>query len=324
MRALVNTAPGALELLERPTPEPGPGEVRIRTLACGICATDLERIAGWSRTPFPSIPGHEWCGVVDAVGPDVDASLVGMRCVGENVRRDGGEVGFEHPGGYGEFFLTEPHLLLPVPGHADPAAATLLEPLAVAVRGLRRARIPGAPSNVRSPALVIGDGPIGLLLAMLLHAAGVKEIALAGGRPARLAAGRRLGASKTFNYHETPLGRIAGESGFIAEASGSADALDAAVDLAPHGARILVIGDYGPACARFAWNTVLHKELELVGSNASHGAWTEAVRLAFDAEPPLPLARLVTHVFPVDEFEAAFDTARHVREAIKVVLAWES
>ena len=96
MKAIVNTAAGQVQWKDWPTPQPGPGQVRIRTAACGICATDLEMIAGWARTTFPCIPGHEWSGVVDAVGEGVDAKWLGQSCVAENVLADGGEVGFEH------------------------------------------------------------------------------------------------------------------------------------------------------------------------------------------------------------------------------------
>ena len=121
MNAIVNTAPGQLEWQDLPIPEPGPGQVRIRTAACAICATDLQMIAGWSRTGFPSIPGHEWCGVVDATGASVDPALVGRRCVAENVLADGREVGFEHPGGYAECFVTEAANLYLIPGDFPPA-----------------------------------------------------------------------------------------------------------------------------------------------------------------------------------------------------------
>lgn len=108
MKAIVNTAPGRVEWLEVSTPEPGPGQVRIRTVTVGICASDLEMIVGWWRTGFPSIPGHEWAGVVDGVGPDGDNSLIGTACVAENVVDAGVEVGFERGGGYGQYFLTAP------------------------------------------------------------------------------------------------------------------------------------------------------------------------------------------------------------------------
>ena len=138
MKAIVNTGPGRLEMLELPTPSPGPGEVRIRTAACGVCATDLEMIAGWERTGFPAIPGHEWSGVVDEVGEGVNEALRGQLCVAENVLADGGEVGFEHPGGYGEYLITEAAKVHVLPARLSPAVATLIEPLAVCVRGLCR------------------------------------------------------------------------------------------------------------------------------------------------------------------------------------------
>ncbi len=135
MRAIVNTGPIRLELLEVPQPQPGFGQVLIRTSACGICATDLLMIAGWDRTGFPSIPGHEWAGMVDSVGEGVDRSLIGVRCVGENVLSGGGEVGFEHPGGYGQFFVTEAKNIYPLPADFPLATAAMMEPLASTTSG---------------------------------------------------------------------------------------------------------------------------------------------------------------------------------------------
>ena len=186
MKAIVNVGPGCVDWKDWPLPEPGPGQARIRTAACSICATDLDMIAGWSRTGFPAIPGHEWSGVVDAVGPAVDAALVGQRCVAENVLSDGGEVGFEHPGGYGEYLLTEAANLHPLPQDFSLSTATLVEPLAVCVRALRRLRL----QDCRS-ALIFGDGPIGLLMLLLLKTTGLDRIVLVGGRSAQLRLGAR-------------------------------------------------------------------------------------------------------------------------------------
>src|SRR5512136_3093109 len=130
MKAIVNTGPNRLEFLEVPMPQPGPGQVRIRTGACGICATDMLMIAGWDRTGFPSIPGHEWAGTVDELGEGVDQALLGRRCTGENALSTGGEVGFENPGGYGEFFVTEARNIYPLPARFPFRTAALMEPLA--------------------------------------------------------------------------------------------------------------------------------------------------------------------------------------------------
>lgn len=322
MKAIVNTAPGRLDWCDWPLPEPGPGQVRIRTRACGICATDLAMIAGWDRTSPPSIPGHEWSGVVDAVGGGVDESLVGQPCVAENVLEDGGEVGFEHPGAYGQFLVTSAANVHPLPEGYAPETAVLLEPLAVCVRGRNRLRL-SDPSR----ALIMGDGPIGLLMLMVLRDAGVGEICMVGGREPRLRLAGELGAIQTFDHRSAGDGLADAISAAfggcfpnVIEASGSEEAMAAALNLSTVGGKVLALGDYAGARANFRWNHLLHRELELIGSNASAGAWPEAVRLA--TEENLPLHRLITHQFPAEQFSSAFDVVRNSPEAVKVVLSW--
>ena len=323
MRAIVNTGPNRLELLDRPTPEPGAGQVRIRVGACGVCATDLAMIAGWDRTDFGSIPGHEWSGTVDAVGPGGDEALVGRRCVAENVLSDGGEVGFEHPGAYAEYLITEEANVYVLPEAFPFAEAALIEPLAVCVRGVRRL----AP-DLTTPILVFGDGPIGLLMLLLLRDRGAAWTALVGGRQARLSKARQLGASRTVNYHEAPGDLSAAvreacgcEFPSVIEASGSASAMSAALRIAAPGGKVLVLGDYGLARADFLWNDVLIGEIELIGSNASAGGWPEAVELPTSGR--LPLSAAITHRLPADRFGEGIDLTRDRHAgAIKVVLEW--
>jgi len=317
MKAIVNTAPGRLEWQDWPTPQPGPGQVRIRTAACGVCATDLEMIAGppWQRTGFPAIAGHEWAGVVDAVGPGADPGLVGKPCVAENVLADGGEVGFEHSGGYGQFLLTEANKVLPLPDGFPLHVATLIEPLAVCVRARRRLRI-----ERRESALIFGDGPIGLLLVVLLKLDGIHQIVLVGGRPARLDMARQLGADRVVNYHETTKADFGANYPNVIEASGSFGAARDAIESAAPGGHVLFIGDFGPAKADFAWTRLLHRELELIGSNASAGAWPEAVRLATSGQ--VPLERLISRRLPARRFAEAVELAGRSRDVVKVVLEW--
>jgi len=324
MKALVNTTPGRIELQELPCPEPAAGQVLIRTAACAICATDLEMIAGWDRTACPAIPGHEWSGRIHAVGPEVADTLIGTPCVAENVLLDGGEIGFEHPGGYGEYFVTEAANVQPLPDEYPLRWAALIEPLGVCVRGLRRLRL-----EDRSSALVLGDGTIGLLMTMLLLRAGVEHIAVVGGRRARLDLAREVGASAVMDFHEAGNSGAAGireglgtDFAQIIEASGAPAAVDWTPKLVQPGGKILVVGDYGDAQAAFRWNTLLHKEIELIGTNASAGAWPEAVRLA--VQERLPIQRLISHCFPVPLFERALETGRREEaDAVKVILDWE-
>jgi L-iditol 2-dehydrogenase len=323
MRALVNTGPGRLELRVVPCPEPGPGQVLIRTAACGICATDLEMIAGWKRTGFPSIPGHEWSGVVEAVGPGVPIDLTGKPCVGNNILDDGREVGFECPGGYGEYLVTQARNLQVLPSGFPLEQAALIEPLAVCLHGLKRL----GPAPYAS-VLIFGDGPIGLLLVMLGTRYGTRKIALVGGRDKRLELARELGAKLAFNYHRLGTGLATGmrrmvgaEYPFIMESSGNARALAAGLKLAAKGGHVLVLGDYGQARAGFAWNMLLHREVTLVGSNTGSGAWPEAARLA--AEGRLPLEKLITHRVAIKDYETGLSYMRDRQSGcVKVILNW--
>jgi 2-desacetyl-2-hydroxyethyl bacteriochlorophyllide A dehydrogenase len=293
--------------------------LRVKTAFCGICATDLEMIAGWQRTGFPSIPGHEWSGVIDAVGAGVDHALVGARCVAENMLSTGGEVGFEAPGGYGEFLLAGASNLYILPQTFALHLGALVEPLAVCIRAVQRLRI-----EDRRRALVFGDGAIGLLVMLLLKRAGVEDVAVVGGRPFRLELARQLGAGLSLDYRDEDailgLGKVDFQN--IVEASGSEQAMRTAFTLAPHGGHVLVMGDYGPSAARFAWNDLLHREIELIGSNASAGAWEQAVHLVVNGE--LPLERIATHRFPIRRYNEAFSLARDGNApALRILLDWE-
>ena len=280
-------------------------------------------IAGWQRTGFPAIPGHEWSGIVDALGPDVDRKWLSQPCVADNVLSDGGEVGFEHSGGYGQYLLTEARNLYPLPPQFPLSTAALIEPLAVCVRALSRLH----PQDLDS-ALVLGDGVIGLLMLLLLKARGMRRVAVVGGRPGRLAMARQLGASDILNYHDAgddlalAIRRLPGAPfPNIAEASGSSVAMHASLKVASKGGRIVVIGDYGPGRADFPWNQILHSELDIIGSNASAGAWPEAVRLA--TTRALPLDMLVSQCLPAASYAQALDLARRSRDIVRVVLTWK-
>jgi len=322
MRAIVNTGTNRLEMLDLPMPEPGAGQVRIHTGAVGICATDLQMVAGWERNGFPAIPGHEWSGTVDAVGEGINESLIGQRCVAENVLSDGGEVGFEHSGGYAEYFLTDAANVQTLPQGFSFSNAALIEPLAVSVRALNR-----LGPDAAGPMVIFGDGPIGLILALLLSRKGF-EVVLVGGRANRLDIALQFGAHQALNYHdfqEDLVSEVRSRTGrefpTVIEASGSGSAMDSAMEMVAKDGNVLLVGDYGGARANFLWNLVLWHEINLIGSNASAGAWPDAVKLAVNEQ--LPIGKLITHRLPASEFAKGFEIMRNRESnAIKVILEW--
>jgi threonine dehydrogenase-like Zn-dependent dehydrogenase len=176
--------------------------------------------------------------------------------------------------------------------------------------------------------LVFGDGPIGLIMLLLLRQAGVAAVAMAGGRDARLRLAREFGAAATVNSLAAGPDAVAAVQRvlpaacpLIVEASGSEQALETALAVAPKGSRVLVLGDYGDACARHRWNHLLHRELELIGSNASAAAWPEAVQLASELRSSLTC--LITHRLAAARFAEGIDLMRRRDEGtLKVVIEW--
>ena len=245
--------------------------------------------------------------------------------MGNNLLAPGLEVGFECPGGYAEYFLTESQNIFVLPNDFDLSIAATIEPLAVAVRAMNR-----LGTNFAEPAVVLGDGPIGLLMIELLALKGVHGITAVGGRDGRLRRAHELGADRILNYHELtgPLSRAilqmcANPFPLVVEASGSSTAMDTALDIvAPCGA-VLILGDYGVAGrADFLWNHMLLREITLIASNASEGAWETALDLVTTGT--IRLDGLVTHRLPASDFEAGMRLANsHQNDVLKLVLEWE-
>jgi L-iditol 2-dehydrogenase len=201
--------------------------------------------------------------------------------------------------------------------------ATQIESLAVCVRALRRLRL-----EDRRSALIVGDGPTGILMLILLKAEGIEDITFVGGRKVRLDFARQFGATTILNYHEAGnnlAAAINASSGApfsnIIEATASPAAMQTCIDVVAPQGKIVMIGDHGDeGRASFVWNRVLHKEIEIIGSNASAGAWTRAVELTVTGK--VPLERMISKCVPACTGVEAVELARQSRDLIKVVLEW--
>jgi L-iditol 2-dehydrogenase len=317
MRAIVVERPGTATLTHVPRPEPAPGEVLVRVGAAGICGSDVEVLEGRRPSPYvryPIIPGHEWAGTVEAVGPGVESVDVGAVVVAEGFRacgdcarcREGrtnlcaadyAETGFTHAGAFAEFLCVPAHLVHRLPPGSNPAAAAVLEPAACVAQGLLEVDLRPGMS-----AAVVGSGTLGLLAVALLSRVSPERLALVGTRAPRLALGLELGATESWNVREDQLP----EPGFdlVFEAAGTADGARTAIGLARRGGTVVLEGISGQAGGVDADAVVLgHLRVQGV-FGASRNAWRWVTQLF--ASGLLETEQLVSHSFSLEEHAAAF------------------
>jgi threonine dehydrogenase-like Zn-dependent dehydrogenase len=234
---------GELELVERPEPDPGPGQVRIETVRCGICGSDLHARHGidhWAdlavkvgydrfgRSDQPIVFGHEFSGRVAEYGPSCRAEVTaGTPVVALPLLRGAGGVDTtglseQAPGAYAEQLLVQESMMLPVPNGLDPSVAALTEPMAVALHAVRRGEL-----RKRDVAIVIGCGPVGLGVVLMLKATGVRTVIASDFSPGRRALAERCGADLVVDPAEDSPYDPPGDHGWL---TGLPDALDLAIE----------------------------------------------------------------------------------------------
>jgi 2-desacetyl-2-hydroxyethyl bacteriochlorophyllide A dehydrogenase len=336
MRAVVVERPGLAHVSELATPEPGRGEVLVQVAAAGICGSDLELLQG-SRPAryvrYPVVPGHEWAGKVVGVGPRVQGVAAGDSIVAEGFRSCGAcdrcregrtnlcmaeyrETGFTDQGAFAEFICVPARLVHRLPAGSNLEAAALLEPAACVASGLLEARLrPGLR------VAVVGAGTLGLLAVSILRLATPSRLTLVGSREARLALGRRLGSDETWDVNSVDsLDALDGRFDLVFEAANRPEAAMTALTLARRGGAVILEGISGADRPAIASDLITVKHLQVQGIfGASSAAWRWAVELF--ASGRLPLAELISHRFPLDRFEAAFETLRDRNSgAVKIEL----
>jgi threonine dehydrogenase-like Zn-dependent dehydrogenase len=246
-----------------PDPTPGEGEVLVKTLACGICGSDLHalkfahtmvEVAKETGAPFALdlsrdvIMGHEFCAEVVDYGPNTSGAVrAGDRVVSMPVLFRGGRiegVGYsnEVPGGYGELMTLSAAMLLPVPNGLATEHAALTEPMAVGVHAVAKARL-----ELHDAPLVIGCGPVGLAVIAALKLKGAEPIVAADYSPMRRGLAERMGAHVVMDPAARPALEAFVEAAnmrpaVIFECVGVPGILQQIMRGAPLGARVVVVG----------------------------------------------------------------------------------
>ena len=307
MRAVRTTA-GQVEVVEVPSPQ-GEG-VRVKVVSAGICGSDLHLMGSIEGVTL----GHEIGGVTGDGRPVAVEPLSPCRECRACRRGDynlcgrGAAMihGIGRDGGMAEEILVPESAVVPLPAGLDPRNASMVEPLAVVVHGLRRARLRGDERVA-----VVGGGNIGLCAVAAARASGA-EVALIARHDAQREAGERLGAVPA-----------EGEYDLVVEAAGTESALADAVRWARPGGRISIVGSYWSPVA-MPGGDMCFKEIDLIPSSLYGREGTvrdiEVATALLAANSEIPRA-LITHRFPLEAAAEAFTAAGdRSAGAIKVVL----
>jgi L-iditol 2-dehydrogenase len=326
---------------EFPTPKPDKRELLVRVHRASICGSDIglyyisAAYAGFAK--LPTIPGHEFAGEVAELGDGVTGFKGGERVVAESVLSCGtckhcinGQsnlclnfkiFGIHVNGGFSEYVTVPEKHLHHLRDSLSFEEAAVIEPLSVGCHAMNDV----ARVNLTDTVVVLGPGPIGLLAAQVAKAKGCRDILISGidVDERRLAIAGNLGF-RTFNSSKDSLVESVLKStggigvDVVVVAAGSGHALIQACDLVRKGGKILNIAIY-PKPVELTMTNLVRREIALLGTFGSNWKnYEEAMDLAADNR--VALRPIVTHSFPIDEAELAFEKAK-AREGCKVQLA---
>jgi len=337
LKAVVKARPEpGVEVWEVDAPVAGPGEVLVRVRAASICGSDLgiyDFTPAYSGMTLPVVMGHEFSGVVEAVGKDVKGFAVGGRvlsrsvvscgecrfCVAgmDNLCESSSLFGIHQDGGFAEYISVPRGLLYSIPEGMSFEEAALVEPLSNAVHFVNDLT-PVEPGDL---AVVLGIGPIGLFSAQLLRLAGAKVIMTGiSVDTERFEIAGRLGL-ETVNVDEVDpvalvMERTSGRGADVAfVAVGAPSAVHQAVKLVRKRGHVTVVGIF-PGDVAVPMTAVVRREITLAGAyDARAENFEESIELIESG--CIKAAELATHSFPLEEAESAFEVAKS-REGCKV------
>jgi len=313
---------------------PGPQEVALSVAYCGICGTDTHIFHGAmdKRVKMPQVIGHEASATVLAVGEGVENISPGDEVVvrpldnrGEtpadrgysHICRDLKFIGIDAPGAFQTQWNVPAFTVHKMPAGTDLKLAALCEPLAVACHDVRMGKI--QPGEL---AVVMGGGPIGVLVALVARAAGARVI-VSEVDAYRLNFARELGFEAVSPLEvdlKDYMLELSGGSGadVVFEVSGAKAAAASMTSLLAIRGRIVVVAIY-PQPVEINLFEFFWKELQLSGARVYEPEdYTKAIKLI--AEKSLPLERLISRVVPLSDIQEAFTSLDSMKDAMKVLI----
>lgn len=319
-----------------PRPQCGDNDVLVAVQHCGICGSDLGYIAmGGLRGPGNPMPlGHEMSARVVELGASVKGLATGDRVVVNPMEADEpiGNMGSE--GGFAPLLVIRdidryPNAVIKIPDSLDDERAALVEPLSVGMHGVHRGEV-----TADDKVVVFGAGTIGLSIAMVLLHYQVKDIVIVDTSKPRLEVAASLGLhtfcvgegdlSAFLQQHhgsDTAYGMPIPATDVYLEATGVGAVFEQMVSLAKAGARLVVVGVH-KAPASIDLVSLLSKELSIKGAMAYPDEFPQVIEMLNSAS--FDPALLITHRFPLSDFDNALAMARDTEQAIKVMIDCQS
>jgi threonine 3-dehydrogenase len=340
MNALVKAhAKEGLWLQRAPVPEIGPEDVLICIRATGICGTDIH-IWNWDdwaqkTVPVPLITGHEFAGEIVELGRNVTDLTLGQRVSGEGhlIGRQSRQsragkfhldpqtrgIGVNEPGAFAEYLRLPAFNVVPLPDEIPDEIGAILDPLGNAVHTALSFDLVG------EDVLVTGAGPIGIMAAAVARHVGARNVVITDVNPYRLALAEQVVDVVPVNVAKQDLHEVTAHlkmrEGFDIglEMSGVQTALDQMVDILVMGGRIALLG-IPPGTSPVDWSRIVFKAITIKGvyGREIFETWYKMIAML---ENGLDVSRLITHRFPMEQFEQGF-AAMKSGQSGKVVLDW--
>ena len=341
MKALAKLQPEVgIWMHDVPIPTIGHNDLLIKIVKTAICGTDVH-IYNWDYWSQQTVPlnmtiGHEYAGVVAAVGAEVTGFAIGDRVSGEghvtcghcrNCRagrrhlcRNTVGVGVNRPGAFAEYLVLPAVNAFKIPDGISDDMATVFDPLGNAVHSALSFDLVG------EDVLITGAGPIGVMSAAVARHAGARHVVVTDINSYRLGLAVKLGATRAVRIDQESLQEVEAELGMTEgfdvglEMSGAPSAIAEMLATINHGGKIALLGI--PADAMTVdWSQIIMKGLTLKGiyGREMFETWYKMASLI---QAGLDLTDIITHRFPIAEYEQAFTVMRSGQSG-KVVLDWD-
>lgn len=338
MKAVVIKEPNQVCLEEMELPAPEKGFVRIKVKAAPICATDLEVVDGNIAAKYPLVPGHEWSGIVDAVGEEKDSHWLGKRVVGssdvvcltcEECRsgnwrycKEFEEVGFKRNGAYAEYALMPSYGLVELPEKISFPHGAMAEPLGVALGTLEKT---GAKAG--DTCFIMGAGSIGLCLLAAAKAMGLRKIVVCAKSKKRLGLALELGAAEVIaSCEEDICERMKAihpkGTDVVIDATGMEECITLCLELARKGGTVALAGYGRGKIMNICMDRIHINNLRVIGAGNNWNQHKKAVEMMEDGR--VNLEALITNRISIEEYEKGLELARTRPDGfVKAVFCYE-